>query len=199
MGAHYALGIPMRRYAAGSGRRLGGRSRTRLSTASGARDSGPHAKGRAPAPPKQPDALPECQATCRARLAHALPPEPRRPVRVLSQDESCVGVRAVRRGRRPARGVQTVGAVPHVCAWYSGAGAVAPTTGERCFGAWPSLQADRFPLGLEAWTQVFPDRINLVLLDSRGAHTAHPLRWPEHVRDGWWPPYGPALSPLARV
>jgi hypothetical protein len=37
------------------------------------------------------------------------------------------------------------------------------------------------------------------LLGRSGAHTAHGLPWPAHVRCGRWPPHCPGLSPLARV
>jgi hypothetical protein len=85
--------------AAGSGRRLGWRSRTRRSTPSCAHASGPRAQGRAPATPKNPQAIPAFQTTCRARLERAIPPENRRPVRVLSQDDSRFGWLTGRRRR----------------------------------------------------------------------------------------------------
>jgi hypothetical protein len=61
------------------------------------------------------------------------PPATTRPLRVFSHDESRSGFLTVRRRRLTARGVQPVGSVPHVFAWFSVCGAVEPTTGERFF------------------------------------------------------------------
>jgi hypothetical protein len=76
---------------------------------------------------------------------------------------------------------------------------VAPTTGERCCLERPYLHADMCQLFIDALAQAFPARLHILLLDHSGAHTAQGLRWPEHVRDAWWPPYGPELSPIERV
>jgi hypothetical protein len=76
---------------------------------------------------------------------------------------------------------------------------VAPTTGDRCVRAWPSLHAERFQLCVEAFAQAFPDRLHLLWLDNRGAPTSPRLLLPPHVRLVFLPPYGPALHPLERV
>jgi hypothetical protein len=132
----------MRQYAAGSGRRTGWRARTRRALPSCARAAGPSAQGRAPATHKTPQAMPACQATWRERLERAMPPDNRRPVRVCRQDDSRVGLLPVRRRRFTAGGVQPVGAVQHVCAWFDVDGAVAPTTGEPVCVERPSRHAD---------------------------------------------------------
>jgi hypothetical protein len=92
-----------------------------------------------------------------------------------------------------------VGPVQHDCEWGAGAGAGAPTTGERCFLEWPDLQAETSPRVVEAFAQAFPDRLHSVRLDHRGAPTARRLRWPAQVRAVWVPPCGPELNPIARV
>ena len=120
-------------------------------------------------------------------------------MRGFRPDESRFGVLTVRRRRLTAGGVQPLGPVRPVCEWFYVDGAVAPTTGERVFLALPYLNADMCPLVSEAVGQAFPDRLNIRLLDNGGAHTAPGLRWPEHVRSVWLPPYGPELSPSARV
>ena len=74
-----------------------------------------------------------------------------------------------------------------------------PTTGERFFVERPSLNAETVQLGIEACADACPASLNLLLLDHGGAPTAPRLRWPEHVRAVWWPPYGPELNPIARV
>ncbi len=120
-------------------------------------------------------------------------------MRVFSQDESRCGLLTVRRRRLTACGVQPVGLIQHVFEWCYVYGAVAPTTGERFFLELPYLHADMCPIFIEAFAQAFPDSLNILLLDNSGAHTAQGLRWPENVRYVWLPPYGPELSPIARV
>jgi DDE superfamily endonuclease len=139
------------------------------------------------------------QATCLERLQHVIPPGNTPPVRVFSQDDSRCGVLTVRRRRLTARGVPPVGPGPHGFAWFYVYGAVAPTTGERFCLARPSLHAERFQLFIDAFAPAFPDRLNLLLLDHRGAHTAQRLTPPANVRLVLLPPYGPELNPLERV
>jgi DDE superfamily endonuclease len=120
-------------------------------------------------------------------------------VRVFSADESRGGLLTVRRRRLTAQGVQPLGVLQPTCEWFSVYGTVAPTTGEHCFLELPSLNADRFQLCVDAFAQAFPDSLNILLLDNSGAHTAQRLRWPEHVRAVWLPPYGPELHPIERL
>lgn len=120
-------------------------------------------------------------------------------MRVFSHDERRVGGLTVRRRRLTAAGVQPVGPVQHVCAWCSVYGAVAPSTGERVLLERPSLNADMFQIFLNAVAQAFPDRLNILLLDTRGAPTAQRLPWPANVRCLGWPPSCPQLNPIERV
>jgi putative transposase len=105
----------------------------------------------------------------------------------------------VRRRRLTASGVQPVGLIQHPVAWCSIDGAVAPTTGDRLFLEWPSLNADTFHRFVDAFAQAFPDRVNSLLWENRGAHTAQRIRWPAHVQPVGLPPYGPELTPIERV
>ena len=120
-------------------------------------------------------------------------------MRVFSQDESRFGLLTIRRRRLTASGVQPVGLIQHVFEWFYVYGAVAPTTGERFFLELPYLNADAFQLFLNAFSQAFPDSLNIVLLDNSGAHTAQRIRWPENVRCVWLPPYCPELNPIERL
>jgi transposase len=120
-------------------------------------------------------------------------------VRVFSQDESRFGLLTIRRRRLTAGGIQPVGLIQHVFEWFYVYGAVAPTTGERFFLELPYLNADTFQLFLDAFGHAFPDSLNILLLDNSGAHTAQHIRWPEHVRCVWLPPYCPELNPIERV
>jgi transposase len=76
---------------------------------------------------------------------------------------------------------------------------VAPTTGARFFLELPDLNAANFQLCIDLFSQAFPDSLNLLLLDNRGAHTARQLTIPENVRLVYLPPYGPELNPIERV
>jgi transposase len=78
-------------------------------------------------------------------------------------------------------------------------GAAEPTTGERFFLELPDLNAEMFQLFVDTFAQAFPDRLNLLLLDNRGAHTAQRLTRPATVRLVFLPPYCPELSPMERV
>jgi transposase len=118
---------------------------------------------------------------------------------VFSQDDSRGGLLTGRRRRLTARGVQPVGLVPHTFAWFYVDGAVAPATGERFFLQLPYLHADTFQILIEAFAHAFPDRCTILLVDNSGAHTAQRMRWPDHVRYVWLPPYGPELNPIERV
>jgi transposase len=92
-----------------------------------------------------------------------------------------------------------VGPVQHAFDWFSGYGAVAPTTGERFFLERPSLNAETCQLCVEAFAEAYPDSWNSLWLDNSGAHIAQGIRWPEHVRGVWLPLYGPELNPIERV
>jgi DDE superfamily endonuclease len=119
-------------------------------------------------------------------------------VRVLSQAERRFGLLTGRRRRLTAWGVQPVGSLQHVFEWCYGSGAVAPTTGERFFVEPPYLHAENVQRFINLFAQAFPDRLHLRLLDNSGAHTAHQLTIPEHVRLVYWPPDCPELNPIER-
>jgi hypothetical protein len=161
--------------------------------------SEPSAKCHARATPTKPEALPVFQATGHAQRQQAIPATNTRPVRVFSQDESRFGLLTGRRRRLTARGVPPVGRVHHGFEWFSVYGAVEPTTGDRFFLARPYLNTDGFQLFVEAVAAAFPDRVNRLLLDTSGAHTAPRLTLPANVRLVFLPPYCPALNPIERV
>ncbi len=120
-------------------------------------------------------------------------------MRVFSQDESRFGLLTIRRRRLTARGVQPIGAVQHDFEWFYVYGAVEPTTGDRFFLELPYLNAEMFQLFLDAFAQAFPDSLNILVLDNRGAHTAQRLTLPTNVRLVFLPPYCPELNPIERV
>jgi hypothetical protein len=138
------------------------------------------------------------QATCLAPRPAGIPPEHPRPVRVFSQDARRVGGLTVRRRRLTAVGVQPVGTVPHVLAWVTVYGAVAPTTGERCFLALPCRNPERCQLFVDTFAQAFPDSGTLLLLDNRGIHRAQRRMLPANVRLVFLPPACPERHPMER-
>jgi putative transposase len=146
-----------------------------------------------------PEAIGAFQASCRDHLQQLIPPANTRPLRVLSQDESRFGLLTVRRRRLTARGVPPVGSVQHVFAWFDVYGAVAPATGDRFFLELPSLNAENFHICIHLFAQAFPDSLNLLLLDKRGAHTAQQLTISVNVGLVCLPPYCPELNPIERV
>ena len=95
--------------------------------------------------------------------------------------------------------MQPVGSVQHGFEWLYIYGAVEPTTGDRFFLELPYLNTEGFQLFLNTFAEVFPDSLNLLLLDNSGAHTAQRLTLPAHVRLVCLPPYGPELNPIERV
>src|SRR5262245_83453 len=95
--------------------------------------------------------------------------------------------------------MQPVGRVQHIFEWFYVYGAVEPTTGDRFFLELPSLNAEMFQLFLDLFAQVFPNSLNLLLLDNSGAHTAQRPNLAENVRLVFLPPCCPELSPIERV
>ena len=119
---------------------------------------------------------------CRPRLQPVIPPANTRPVRVFSQDERRVGRLTIRRRRLTARGVPPIGSVQQVFAWCSVDAAVEPTTGDRCFLAWPLLNTAMLQRFVDAFAPALPERVTLLWLDNSGAQTSQRLTLPEHVQ-----------------
>ncbi|MCS6940255.1 MAG: IS630 family transposase [Roseiflexus sp.] len=174
-------------------------SSTRRCTPSSERASRPNSKFRVRAIKKNPDALTAFRRDCGRRLAAAIPAGDPRPIRVFSQDERRFGLLTIRRRRLTARGVQPVGIIQHVFQSFYLYGAVAPTSGERFFLESPALNADQFQRFLDAFSQAFAASLNILVLDTSGAHTARRLTIPENVRLVFLPPYCPELNPIERV
>lgn len=118
---------------------------------------------------------------------------------MFSQDESRFGLLTVRRRRLTARGIQPIGGIQHTFEWFYLYGAVAPCSGEAFFLALPQLNADNFQLFLDGLAHVFPDSLNVVVLDKSGAHTAKRLIIPENIGLLPLPAYCPELNPIERV
>ncbi len=95
--------------------------------------------------------------------------------------------------------MQPVGRIQHTfqsCYLY---GAVAPTTGEHFFLGLSRLNSTHFQLFLDACAQAYSDSLNILVLDTSGAHTAKRLTIPDTIRRVLLPPYSPELNPIERV
>jgi DDE superfamily endonuclease len=78
-----------------------------------------------------------------------------------------------------------------LCLWRGG-----PYDWEAVFLELPYLNAESFQLFIDAFAQAFADRLNRLLLDNSGAHTAQRLILPANVRFVCFPPYCPELNPI---
>jgi DDE superfamily endonuclease len=107
-----------------------------------------------------------------------------------------VALLTVRHRRLTAFRSQPVGLVQHTFEWFYIYGAGAPTTGERLFLEWPSLNAETFQIFVDACVQACPDSLNILRLDHSGGRTAQRIRWPAHVQSVWLPPDCPELNPI---
>jgi hypothetical protein len=107
---------------------------------------------------------------------------PPQVVNVVAQDASRVGLLTVRRRRLTARGVQPLGTVQHTFHRFYLYGAVAPTTGEHLLLRVPRLTSTTFHRFLDAVAHAYPDRLTMLVLDKRGAHTAKRLIIPPSMR-----------------
>jgi hypothetical protein len=76
---------------------------------------------------------------------------------------------------------------------------VEPTTGDRFFLELPYLNTEGFQIFVDAFAAAFPDRLNLLVLDNSGVHTAQRLTLAADVRLVFLPPYCPELNPIERV
>jgi hypothetical protein len=103
------------------------------------------------------------------------------------------------RRRRTGYGVTPVQIVEPVYEDSWRYAAVEPTTGEACWGEFPRLAADCFPVFLRQLGQQYAKRLNVVLLDQAPAHVAQRVMVPENVLLVWLPASSPALNPVERL
>jgi len=120
-------------------------------------------------------------------------------VRIFSQDESRLGLLPIRRRRLTARGGQPVGRTYSAFESYSLYGAVAPTTGERFFLAFPYLDAQGFQGFLPHFAHHSAHSLNVLVLDNGSFHAARCLQIPTNVVLVPLPPYSPELNPSERL
>jgi transposase len=78
-------------------------------------------------------------------------------------------------------------------------GAVDPLTGASFFLELPALNTETFHLFLDHFAALDPASFHLLLLDNGAFHTARHLCLPANVGLPFFPPYAPALNPIARL
>jgi len=122
-----------------------------------------------------------------------------RPLRLFSQDESRFGLISVQRRRITLKGVKPVGTFQQKFESFYVYGAVEPATGEGYFEEADRCNSATFGDYLKGFSRRFPDRLNLLLLDNGGHHTAKRLEVPDNVVPVFLPPYSPELNPIERV
>ena len=77
--------------------------------------------------------------------------------------------------------------------------AVAPTTGEGCWGELPRLEADCFTVLLHQLSQRYAASLQIVRLEHAPAHVAQRVQSPDHGILRWWPADSPAWNPVERL
>ena len=122
-----------------------------------------------------------------------------RPLRVLLQDETRLGLHLPCPRRLTAHGVKPIQPYGPLYEYYWLYAAVEPATGETFWYEMPHLDAPCFQTFLEQLSQHYPDSLNLIIGDNAPAHTARDLELPDNIL--WWglPPYSPELNPVERL
>ena len=120
-------------------------------------------------------------------------------LKVFAQDETRLGLLPVVRRRITACGVQPVATVTHQFDNFYVYGAVEPLTGASFFLELPSLNSHAFQRWLDGFAAVFPESLNLLVLDNGAGHKAKAVRWPSNVVPVFLPPYSPELNPMERL
>lgn len=132
-------------------------------------------------------------------MKEAATEEPKRPIRVFSQDESRFGLITIQRRRITLRGVKPVGSFQQVFKNFYLYGAVEVATGASFFCHGSKVNSEQFGDYLKGLSETFPDTLNVLLVDNGRFHLAKSLPIPENVRLIFLPPYSPELNPIERV
>ena len=119
--------------------------------------------------------------------------------RLFSQDESRFGLLGCVQRRITVRGTKPIASV---CPKYESIylyGAVEPRTGAHFYLEFSGLTSDCFQYFLEAFSEAFPESLNVLVLDNGRFHLSDALEVPENVALLFLPPYSPELNPIERV
>ena len=74
-----------------------------------------------------------------------------------------------------------------------------PITGENFFLEMPYLNSACFQIFLDEFAKVYPNSLNVLVLDNGQFHHARSLHIPDNVALVFLPPYSPELNPIERL
>jgi len=120
------------------------------------------------------------------------------PLKFFSYDESRFGLITSLGRRITLPGVCPVACIQRVYENYCIYGAVGISEGESLFFEFPNMNTDCFQYFIEKISEVFPDTMNVLLIDNAGIHKAKRSVIPENVSLIFLPAYSPELNPVER-
>jgi putative transposase len=120
-------------------------------------------------------------------------------IRVLTQDESRLGLMPVTKRRITAKGVKPIQKIQFQFESYYLYGAVEPLTGDVFYLEMPGLNSTCFQLYLDELSQYFKEYFLIILTDNSSAHKAKGLIIPDNMVFLPFPSYCPELNPIERL
>ena len=120
-------------------------------------------------------------------------------IRVLTQDESRLGLMPVTRRRITAKGIKPIQKVQFQFESYYLYGAVEPLTGDGFYLEMPGLNSTCFQVYLDELSAHYRDDFMIMLTDNASAHTAKKLIIPDNMVFLPFPAYCPELNPIERL
>lgn len=120
-------------------------------------------------------------------------------IRVLTQDESRLGLMPVTRRRITAKGVKPIQKVQFQFESYYLYGAVDPLTGDAFYLEMPGLNSTCFQLFMNELSAQFKHDFMIMLTDNASAHKAKKLIIPDNMVILPFPAYCPELNPIERL
>lgn len=120
------------------------------------------------------------------------------PLKIFSYDESRFGLITSLGRRITLPGVCPTARIQRVYENYYIYGAVGISDGESLFFEFSNMDTDCFRYFIEKISQVFPDTMNVLLIDNAGIHKAKRLVIPENISLIFLPAYSPELNPAER-
>lgn len=120
-------------------------------------------------------------------------------IRVLTQDESRLGLMPVTRRRITVKGVKPIQKVQFQFESYYLYGAVESLTGDAFYLEMPGLNSTCFQVYLDELSQYFREYFLIMLTDRASAHKAKRLIIPDNMVLLPFPAYCPELNPIERL
>ncbi len=120
------------------------------------------------------------------------------PLKIFSYDESGFGLITSPGRRITLPGVCPAARIQRVYENYCIYGAVGISDGESLFFEFSNMDTDCFQYFTEKISELFPDTVNVLLIDNAGIHKAKRSVIPENVSLIFLPAYSPELNPAER-